>query len=375
MMMLKMSLETEQRKNLFDEEKIRAQAELSLTAPTVHITDDAAPYSVGTRHDFYSNGDYWWPNPDTADGLPYVRRDGESNPGNFNSHRMILRRMRTHVARLASAYVLSGQEEYAAKAVLFLQEFFLDDATRMNPHLRYAQAIPGVSEGRGIGIIDTLHLIDVPMAAVALRSSAAMTDEMMGGLRQWFAEYLHWMSTHPNGLEEMNEANNHSVCWFVQAAAFAYFTDNAEMLDFCRQQYKHRLLPGQMDADGSFPLELKRTKPYGYSCFILDNMVTLCSLLSTPEDNLWTYELPDGRGIRKGLHYLYPYLLDKTAWPYPPDIEHDEAWPAGMSFLLFAGLALENNEYVNLWRSLEQDPEDVEVRRNMAIREPLLWLL
>jgi hypothetical protein len=360
--------------DLFNHENIVHKAKQSLAAPTVHITDASTSLSPGTLNDFYSNGDYWWPNPDTPDGLPYIRRDGESNPGNFMEHRMILRQMRTHVAQLASAYVITGDEEYAAKAVKFLQEFFLDERTRMNPHLLYAQAIPGISEGRGIGIIDTLHLIDVPMSIRALQASAHMTVEVLQGLVQWFSEYLHWMSTHPNGIEEMNEPNNHSICWFVQAAAFAHFTDNMDMLDFCRQRYKHKLLPEQMGLDGSFPLELKRTKPYGYSNFALDNMVILCHICSTPEDNLWKYELSDGRSIAAGLQFLYPYLVDKKSWPYQQDIEHYESWPAGLAFLLFAGLALEKEEYVNLWISLDQDPEDAEVRRNMAIRQPLLWL-
>ncbi|MEK8132809.1 alginate lyase family protein [Paenibacillus filicis] len=357
-----------------DTERIPRQAELLLDEPPVCITDARAENSPGTAHDYYSNGDYWWLNPDTLDGLPYVQRDGESNPGNFTRHRLILRQMRTKVSLLAAAYALTGEEKYAAAAVRFLQAFFLDLQTRMNPHLLYAQAIPGVCDGRGIGIIDTLHLIDIPVAVGALQGSAALTDEVCRGLKQWFADYLQWMSTHPHGLEERRHPNNHSICWYVQAAAFAMFTGHEDMLEQCRQAYKEVLLPGQMGADGSFPLELARTKPYSYSCFVLDNMVTLCHLLSTEQDNLWTYVLPDGRGIRKGLEFLYPYLADKEIWPYARDIEHFDAWPVGMSFLLFAGLALEKRQVLELWRSLDPDPGNEELRRNMAIRQPLLWL-
>ncbi|CAG7654307.1 hypothetical protein PAECIP111802_05733 [Paenibacillus allorhizosphaerae] len=360
---------------LFNPDLIVQQAKMSLEAEPVHITDAVAAKSPGTAHDYYSNGDYWWPNPETPDGLPYIRRDGESNPGNFHSHRILLRQMRTHVARLASAYAVTGQEEFAEKAVLFLKRFFLDEETRMNPHLLYAQAIPGVCEGRGIGIIDTLHLIDVPIAIQALQSSPHKYEEIAAGLKIWFADYLRWMSTNPNGIEEMNERNNHSVCWFVQAAVFAHFTENDAMLNFCRKRYKEKLLPDQMDMDGSFPRELARTKPYAYSIFQLDNLVTLCHVLSTPEDNLWTYCLPDGRSIEQGLRFLLPYLINKESWPYPPDVETFDDWPVGMSSLLFAGLALKRNECVDLWVCLDKDPQDVEIRRNIAIREPLLWLL
>lgn len=359
---------------LFDKEWIVRHADASLKAEPVHITDAVARMSEGGIHDFYSNGDYWWPNPETSDGLPYIRRDGESNPNNFDSHRLTLRSMRTHIANLAAAYQYTGSEAYAAKAVRFLKEFFLDEETLMNPHLLYAQAIPGITPGRGIGIIDTLHLVDVPFAAEALKASPSMTEEIYDGLKRWFAEYLSWMSTHKNGIEEMNADNNHSVCWFVQAAAFAWFTGNEDMLQFCRQRYKEVLLPEQMAADGSFPRELARTKPYGYAIFVLDNMAALCHILSTPEDNLWQFELADGRGIRKGLSYLYPYMNDKSSWPYPPDVEHFDGWPAKVPSLLFAGLAYGENAYIELWKRLDPDPTDMEVRRNIGIRQPILFV-
>lgn len=360
--------------SLIDTSWVLKHANASLTANPVHITDKVAPMSKGDIHDYYSNGDYWWPNPKTIDGLPYVRRDGESNPNNFHSHRLILRNMRTHVAHLAAAYKVTGDDVYAVKAVQFLREFFLDQATRMNPHLLYAQAIPGICSGRGIGIIDTLHLIDVPVAIETLKNSEAMTEQIYMGLKQWFADYLEWMSNHEYGIEEMNADNNHSVCWFVQAAAFASFTANEEMLSFCRNKYKVTLVPDQMALDGSFPRELGRTKPYGYSIFVLDNMVNLCHILSTPEENLWEFQLADGRGIRKALDYLFPYLENKGSWPLPPDVEHDDGWPAKMPFLLFTGLALSKTEYIELWKRLDPDPEDMEVRRNIAIRQPLLWI-
>lgn len=353
---------------------IKLKANESFHKSPVHITDVVSKQSGGGRHDYYSNADYWWPNPDTSDGLPYVKRDGESNPNAFFDHRRIMRSMRTNVANLTAGYLVTGNEEYAHKAVQFLKQFFLDAETKMNPHLLYAQAIPGVCDGRGIGIIDTLHLIDVPMAIDALNKSKAMTPELFNGFKEWFSDYLTWMSTHPNGIEEMNAKNNHSVCWYVQAATFATFTNNEDMLNYCREQYKKVLLTYQMEVDGSFPLELARTKPYSYSIFVLDNMVTLCHILSTPEQNLWEYQLDDGRGIKKALEFLYPYLVDKGSWPYHKDIEHFDGWPTRISFLLFAGIILNEKKYIHLWEKLESESSNLEVRRNIAIRQPRLWL-
>lgn len=233
-----------------DRDQILSDAQVSLATKPMHITDAVAKISDGGIHDYYSNADYWWPNPDTADGLPYIRKDGQTNTEKFESHRLILRQCRTHVAALSAAYRLTGETKYAKKAVQFLKEFFLDEETKMNPRLLYAQAIPGVCSGRGIGIIDTLHLMDIVMAIKVLHASESMSLEIYEGLKDWFRDYLEWMTTHPYGIEERDTDNNHSVCWHLQTCVFAELTDNIEVKEFCRQQFKHVLIPDQMGLDG-----------------------------------------------------------------------------------------------------------------------------
>ncbi len=319
--------------------------------------------------DFLSMGDYWWPNPATADGLPYVRRDGESNPDAFTTHRMMMRQMRNHVAALTAAYTLTGSDRYASAATRYLNSFFVDPATRMNPHLRFAQAIPGITPGRGIGIIDTLHLAEVALAAHALPASPTVD-----ATRAWFADYLDWMLTSANGQDEAATLNNHSVAYWLQVAAFATFTGNDTVLDRARTELTTVLLPGQLAADGSFPRELVRTKPYGYAIFQLDNVCLLTELLSTPEQNLWTWTLPDGRSVADAIAFLAPYLHDRAAWPYAPDIAHFEQWPVRQISLLLSGVRLGRTRDLQLWTQLDPDPTNAEVRRNLAVTQPLLWL-
>lgn len=356
-----------------DTDWIISQADAAKKAPFPHITDAVCPKSAGGPHDYYSNGDYWWPNPDTADGLPYIQRDGESNPDNFSAHRKLLRSMRTSVVYLAWAWHVTKDESYAAHAVEMLRQFFLDEATKMNPHLAYAQALPGICDGRGIGIIDTLHLADVPFAIELLHASPAMTDDIYKGLRSWFAQYLGWMLTHENGIAEMTTTNNHAVCFFVQAAVFALFTDNERIAQFCRDNFK-RALMRQMAADGSFPRELGRTKPYNYSIFVVDNMISLCHLLSTPEDNLWDYVTEDGKNIQTAIDFITPYMLDKTTWPYRKDVMHFDAFPVRNSFLQFAGCTLGRQELIDFYNSLPEQSQDEEARRNLAVRLPFSWM-
>ncbi len=353
--------------------RIILAAEAFLRQQPVTVTAYVATRSAGGPHDFYSEGDYWWPDPKNPDG-PYIQRDGETNPDNFVAHRRAMIRFSTQVATLASAWKLNHEEVYAAHAVKHMRAWFLDESTRMNPHLRYAQAIKGRVTGRGTGIIDTVHLIEVARSAVILSGSKAMSAPDLAGIKAWFAEYLMWMTTHEYGIAERDAKNNHATCWVMQVAAFAQLTGDRALLDDCRRRYKEVLLPGQMAADGSFPLELKRTKPYGYSIFNLDAFATICQILSADQDNLWKFNLPDGRGMRRGMEYLYPYLKDKTLWPQAKDVMYFDEWPVRQPCLLFAGLAFGEQKYLDLWKSLNGSPTNEEVIRNLPIRHPLLWV-
>jgi len=357
-----------------DRERILKAATAALGIEPLTITKFHAKLSEGGPNDFYSNGDYWWPDPTKPDGLPYIQRDGESNPNNFLQHRLAIRELRDAVAALAAAYKVTGDDRYATKAVELLRVFFLNPQTRMNPDLKYAQAIPGKSPGRGTGIIDALHLIEVPVAVQAMQKSPAFSPDVLAGLKQWFGNLADWMVTSKNGQEEAAAKNNHAVAFYLQLAVYAGFTGDEAKLAECRRQFKEVFIPNQMAADGSFPAEIKRTKPYGYSIFQLDNMATLCQVLSSDRDDLWTFELADGRGIRRAMAYLYPYLADKSRWPLKPDVQAWTDWPSRQSSLLFAGLALGQQSYLDLWRNLPPDPTNAEVRRNIAITQPLLWI-
>ena len=350
-----------------------AEAALQLKPPA--IADHPATNSQGGPHDFYSQSDYSWPNPSNKTGLPYIGRDGMSNPDNFEDHRMAMRTMKDAVAALAAAYALSGDDKYAPKAAELIKVFFLDAKTRMDPNLNYAQAVLGQSSGRSYGVIDTLHLAELPVAVRFLEISPAFDPSVDRGLKKWFADYITWMTTATNGVKEMNAKNNHSIAYFVQLASFARFTGNEPMLELSRQRFKEVLLPEQMDADGSFPLELKRTKPYGYSIFQADNVAALCVLLSTPSEDYW--KLPQGHNARQAVEFIYPYLADKSKWLADhrgQDAQHWENWPVRQPCLLFAYAEFGGEKYFDLWQKLEADPTDLEIRRNMAVTQPILWI-
>jgi hypothetical protein len=353
--------------------EVMEQATWALTQEPVTVTSHIAERSTGSKHDFFSEGDYWWPNPVSPDS-PYIQKDGMTNPGNFVAHRHSMIRLSRIIGALASAYKITRDEKYVFHALKHCNAWFTNKATMMNPSLLYAQAIKGRFTGRGIGIIDTIQLIEVVQGLLAMQSSKAIDNQSLIGIKNWFDEYIIWLTTHKYGKDEMNAENNHGTCWAMQVAAFAKFTGNTKMMKFCSDRYKNILLPNQMALDGSFPRELKRTKPYGYSIFNLDAMATLCQILSTSENNLWQYETADGKSIKKGIAFLYPYIEDKSKWIYQKDVMYWDEWPVAQPFLVFGANAYGNKDYFNTWKRLEHNPTVDEVIRNLPVRNPLIWL-
>jgi hypothetical protein len=355
-----------------DRQRILVEAQQDLQQQPQTITAFSSPRSSGGLHDFFSEGDYWWPDPKNPAG-PYVLRDGLSNPANFSEHRQALMRLSVQVPALVAAWKISGDKRYADHAAAHLRAWFIDEPTRLNPNLQYAQAIFGRTPGRGIGIIDTIHLVEVARAIEVLQASGALPAADVAGIKQWFAAYLQWLTTSKNGMDERDARNNHGTCWLMQVAAFAHLTGNQALLAYSRDRFKTVLLPNQVASDGSFPLELKRTKPYGYALFNLEAMAAVAEILSTPSDNLWTYTTPDGKGMALAMAYMVPYIRDKKLWPLAPDVMYDSAWPMRQSSLLFAGRALNRPDYLALWKTLPADSTVDEVVRNFFIRQPALW--
>ena len=353
--------------------RVLTNAKRYIKEKPVTVTAFTCERSQGSKHDFYSEGDYWWPNPDDPDG-PYIRRDGESNPNNFVEHRKAMRNMSIWVPALVAAYKITGKKKYALKAVEHLNAWFINSETKMNPSLLYAQAIKGRVSGRGIGIIDTIHLIEVAKAIEHLKESEHVSSNDYKGWLKWYEEYTKWLTTHQYGIDERDHGNNHSAWWVAQVAAFSTLIQNEENLKFCREFFKSTILPEQIDQEGRFKDELTRTKPYSYSLFNLEAFALISHLLSEEENDLWNYTTQDGKAVKKAFEFMFPYITDKTKWPYPPDIAHFEKLPVRGSALFFGGIAYNKPDYINIWKDLESDPTTQELIRTFVIRQPILWL-
>ncbi len=279
------------------------------------IDKEIAPPS-GDKHDYMSQAPYFWRNQNTPNGLPYIRKDGERNPEIEKiTDRKNLDKIEKAVATLSLAFFFTNKEEYAAKATEILRMWFLDSKTKMNPNLQFAQAIPGVNTGRGIGIIETRELTDVIDAIGLLQGSKSWTKTDQAGLEKWFDDYLKWLMTSKNGLDEAAAKNNHGTFYDVQVVAFALFIGKKDLAKKILETAKVKRLIFQIESDGRQPLELERTKSWDYSVMNLDGLMKLAELGEQVEIDLWNYQNEKEKGnIRKAIEFLTPYLDGKNKW-------------------------------------------------------------
>jgi hypothetical protein len=356
-------------KDFLRKETLR-KAESVLSLKPITVTADFCERSAGGKHDFYSEGDYWWPNPTDLNG-PYIQKDGQTNPENFVKHRLAMIRFSQISGLLASAYILTKNEKYAKIAKKHMKAWFVDTATYMNPSLLYAQAIKGRNTGRGIGIIDMIQMMEVARAAMIFEKSKSFAEKDTQKIKLWFKDYLKWVTTHQYGIDEREAKNNHGTCWVMQVSVFSQLVGDQKLLEYCENRFNTVLLPNQLKEDGSFPLELARTKPYGYSLFNLDAMSTLCHIF---KNSLWDFKLPSGADIAKSIAFMYPFVKDKSTWKLPQDVMYWKEWPVAHPFLIFGAIKYQRTDWLNTWKGLSHFPSNQEVIRNLPVRNPIIWL-
>lgn len=297
---------------------LRREADACMPQGPFTVMDKTAVPPSGDKHDYLSFGPYWWPDPAKKDGLPYVRRDGEVNPQSVGSgsDRVALERMASAVETLALAGYLSGERTYAARAGRLLAAWFLDPATAMHPHLTYGQAIPGICEGRGIGIIETRRFLQVVNAVGLLEGTDALTAGQHTALRTWFRDYLQWLLESAPGKAESRERNNHGTWYDAQVACLARFTGRRELAARVLEEARKSRLMAQVSPVGQQRLELARTRAFTYSLINLSGLLALAELGRQEGVDYWSVPSAGQSLLRQAVDYVGVCSDPQKPWPH-----------------------------------------------------------
>lgn len=304
-----------------------AKADKELNEELIPVTEKKNAPPSGDKHDYISMGPYWWPNPNTPGGLPYIRKDGQRNPEINNYDRYKLDKMAKGVIALGYAYYFTKDEKYAIKAMDYLDIWFLNKKTRMNPNMNYGQMIPGHNGGKGRaeGIIDAYMFVEMLDCITFLSSSRTMRSKDLDGIKAWFSEFLDWMLTSEIGLDEYNAENNHGTAYDVQVAAYALFTGRDDVAEKFIREFPENRLFKQIEPDGSQPLELARTMAMHYSIFNIGFMIDMSMLAQSTGVDLYHAASEDGRSITKAIQFILPYLgKPQSEFPYEQIKDWDE---------------------------------------------------
>ena len=286
--------------------------------PLSVMMKEAVPAS-GDKHDYMSLARYYWPDPSKPDGLPYISRDGESNPELEKLDRNKVSATADRVTALSLAWYFSGDEKYAAKATELLRVWFLDKKTRMNPNLEYAQMVPGRNGGKGrnFGVLDTYSFVEMLDAVALLESSRSFKDKDSKKLKQWFSDLLDWILTSRQGNDESHQANNHGTAYDVQVVAFALYAGREDLAREIIGAFPEKRTFTQIEPDGSQPFELGRTLAFHYSHYNLTHYIDMYMMARKLGIDIDHATSPDGRNFYKALDFLLPYVGENPApWPY-----------------------------------------------------------
>ena len=312
-----------------------SEADKSLKYGPVSVMEKTNVPPSGSKHDYMSLAPYHWPDPSKADGLPYIRKDGETNPEVLTyKDKDYLPELCSNVYALAIAHYYSGDKKYNNHAIKLIKVWFLDTATRMNPNMNFGQAIKGENVGRGAGLIDARSFIKVIEAIQLMDAQGVYPKEDLKNMKTWFAAFLQWMQTSKNGLSELNAKNNHGVWYDALRLSIYLFIDQTAEANKIIQNAQVRLA-NQMDDNNRFPLEMARTTSLHYSVFVIDAFLKIAKMAEFTGIDFFGNHLNTKHSLKAAVQEMVPYLTQEKKWD-GPQIKPFE-YREGVSILQLAG--------------------------------------
>lgn len=293
------------------------EADKALKVKVGSVVEKGTIMGIKDAHDFLSMGPYWWPDPNKKDGLPYIRKDGKTNPEVQKiKDKSYLNNLSNAVETLGLAYFFTEDEKYARDAIAKIRHWFLDEKTRMNPNLNHGQFIPGRSNGRAEGIIDTRVLIPILDGIQLVRTSPAWTAQDDQGITEWFTEFLNWLQKSTIGKRGATLENNIGTAYQLQVIGISVFLNKPEV---ARQAYTTalpKLLEKQFDANGVQVFEVERTNSWNYSMMNLSYWFQIAQILENIGIDLWNYRNSKGKPLQNGFEWMMNIALGGESWEH-----------------------------------------------------------
>lgn len=310
-------------------QKLLAEAEELLAFQPDPVVNKSIVPPSGDKHDYLSLAPYTWPNPDTPDGLPWIAKDGQINPMTRGSNTDQVRQnaVMEALTTLNLAYFLSGDERYGAKIRDIIRIWYLDPATRVNPNINFGQGIPGVNNGRPIGVIEWTAIRHVVTSVELLRENGLMPLDEQLAMRDWFTRYTDWLINSPIGIGEDNQPQNHGSWYDVQSLTLLIHLGRTEEARRRAEAAKTKRIAAQIEPDGSMPKENRRTKSVNYNSMNREAFVHIARLAERVGVDLMDYETEDGRSLKQAFRHLVPYARGTSEWTFQ-QIEYGGAAPA-----------------------------------------------
>ena len=334
-----------------------SKAEKALSMGRLSVVDKSLTPPSQDKHDYMSLGPYFWPNPKTKDGYPYIRRDGKVNPNaliDSDSPRLV--RLANALETLALAYYYTNNTKYAQRAVEMIQIWFINDTTKMNPHLKYAQGIPGTVPGRALGILDGRHFVRILDSITLIENSNLLSSKDLEVIKQWVKDYQNWLLNGEYAYDESHRPNNHGTFYDYQVVGYALYLEQPKKAKELLTNAQYIRLGSHIGSKGQNFHELERTRPLHYSLFDLEAMIGLALYSDHYDDvNFWTFTI-NQTSLKKAIDYVVKYKNNRDMWLVENEnVNFMDLTPT----LLVAAQKYQTDEYnkeiLKLWRSKQDD--------------------
>ena len=330
---------------------LKAAADRDLEFAPVSVMDKSEEGPSKDKHDYVSYAPYFWPNPDTKNGLPFIRKDGYRNTDQVSEgDASRYEPLQAAIQRLGLAYWYTGDKRYAEHAAKLARVWFIDPGTRMNPNFQCAQAVRGVNDGRGTGLIENRGLVPALDGLTLISHSGAWSEADQKAMHNWVAEFDKWMTTSDEGLAEKAAKNNHGSWYAVQEAGLYLWLGEKEKAREVFEAAKDRIA-NQIEPNGREPLEVVRTDGFGYSVFNVQALSTLAGLAKRDDVDLWNFQR-DGRGLKAAIDHLLPFASGQEQWK---ENQHKAITAGGMIPVAIAASSAYHDPKYAAWLDEEKD--------------------